>query len=260
MANKNYRFETLQLHVGQEQADPATDSRAVPIYQTTSVRLPQLRPRRRPLRPRRRRATSTAASTNSTQGVLEGRIAALEGGAAGLGRRRPAAAAVHLRAAGNLAQAGRPHRRSQEPSTAAPYNLLRPHPAAQIGVTATFVAAQRPCRSSRAAHPGEHQGSSTFETLGNPNADLPDIDAVAADRPHATACRSIVDNTFATPVPGPPARARRRRRGALRHQVHRRPRHHPRRRHRGRRHLQLGRSAGQVPGYRLTRTRCPTTA
>ena len=226
MANKNYRFETLQLHVGQEQADPATDSRAVPIYQTTSYvfhNFDHAEARFGLADP----GNIYGRLTNSTQGVFEDRIAALEGGTAGLAVASGAAAVEY--AVRNITQSG-DHIVAAKNVYGGTFNLLR-HTLPRDGITTTFVSAENPQEFEDAIQ--ENTKLVYFETFGNPNADLPDFEAITA--------------IARLPVPVPPAGARRRRRCGIRHQVHRRPRHHPRRRDRGRRQVQLGRSAGQVP-------------
>ena len=191
MANRNYRFETLQLHVGQEQPDPATDSRAVPIYQTTSYVFTN--------------SAHAAARfgladpgniygrlTNSTQGVLEERVAALEGGAAALAVASGAAAISYTIQA--LAQAGE-HIVAQKTIYGGSFNLLA-HTLPLQGIDTTFVDVH-----DLAAVEGAIQDNTKaifIETLGNPNSDIPDIDALA-DLAHSHGLPLVIDNTFGTP-------------------------------------------------------------
>ena len=191
MANRNYHFETLQLHVGQEQPDPATDSRAVPIYQTTSYVF--------------KNSAHAAARfgladpgniygrlTNSTQGVLEERVAALEGGAAALAVASGAAAISYTIQA--LAQAGE-HIVAQKTIYGGSFNLLA-HTLPLQGVETTFVDVH-----DLAAVEGAIQDNTKaifIETLGNPNSDIPDIDALA-DLAHSHGLPLVIDNTFGTP-------------------------------------------------------------
>ncbi|MCI5498922.1 MAG: O-acetylhomoserine aminocarboxypropyltransferase/cysteine synthase [Clostridiales bacterium] len=187
----NYHFETLQLHVGQEQPDPATDARAVPIYQTTSYVF--------------RNAAHAAARfgladpgniygrlTNSTQGVFEDRIAALEGGVAGLAVASGAAAISYTIQA--LAQAG-DHVVAQKTIYGGTYNLLA-HTLPLYGVSTTFVDAHDLEKLEGAIQ--ENTKAVFIETLGNPNADIPDIDAIAAIA-HQHGLPLVIDNTFGTP-------------------------------------------------------------
>ena len=191
MANRNYHFETLQLHVGQEQPDPATDSRAVPIYQTTSYVF--------------KNSAHAAARfgladpgniygrlTNSTQGVLEERVAALEGGAAALAVASGAAAISYTIQA--LAQAGE-HIVAQKTIYGGSFNLLA-HTLPLQGIDTTFVDVH-----DLAAVEGAIQDNTKaifIETLGNPNSDIPDIDALA-DLAHSHGLPLVIDNTFGTP-------------------------------------------------------------
>ncbi len=167
MANKNYRFETLQLHVGQEQADPATDARAVPIYQTTSYVF------HNSAHAAARFGLADAGNiygrlTNSTQDVFEKRIAALEGGVAALAVASGAAAINYT--IRNIAQSG-DHIVSAKTMYGGTYNLLR-HTLRADGITTTFVDARRePAGRVRGRHPAEHQGR-LLRDLGNPNATL----------------------------------------------------------------------------------------
>ncbi len=187
----NYKFETLQLHVGQEEPDPATGARAVPIYQTTSYVF---------------RDSAHAAArfgladpgniygrlTNSTQDVFERRIAALEGGAAALATASGAAAITYTIQA--LAQQGG-HIVAQKTIYGGSYNLLA-HTLPQFGVTATFVDAHNLEELEAAIQPNTR--AVYLETLGNPNSDIPDMDAIAAVA-HRRGLPLVVDNTFATP-------------------------------------------------------------
>ena len=187
----NYRFETLQLHVGQEQADPATDSRAVPIYQTTAYvfhnsqhaadRFGLADP-----------GNIYGRLTNSTQGVLEERVAALEGGSAALAVASGAAAIAYTVQA--LAANGG-HIVAQKTIYGGTFNLLE-HTLPQYGIKTSFVDAH---------DLGELEGAIKddtravfLETLGNPNSDIPDIDAVA-EIAHRHGLPLVIDNTFGTP-------------------------------------------------------------
>ena len=169
---KTFHFETLQLHVGQEAADPATDSRAVPIYQTTSYVF------RNSQHAADRFGLADAGNiygrlTNSTQGVFEDRIAALEGGVAGLAVASGAAAITYAIQA--LAKAG-DHVVAQKTIYGGSYNLLE-HTLPQHGITATFVDAHNLDEVEAAI-----QNNTTLiylETLGNPNSDIPNIDAIS---------------------------------------------------------------------------------
>ena len=187
----NYKFETLQLHVGQEQADPATDSRAVPIYQTTSYVF------RNSQHAADRFGLADAGNiygrlTNSTQDVFEKRIAALEGGTAALAVASGAAAIAYTIEA--LAQAG-DHIVAQKTIYGGSYNLLE-HTLTQFGVQTTFVNVHDLAEVEAAIQPNTK--AVYLETLGNPNSDIPDIDAVAAiARKHGLPL--VIDNTFGTP-------------------------------------------------------------
>ena len=186
-----YRFETLQLHAGQEQPDPATGARAVPIYQTTSYVF---------------RDSAHAAArfgledsgniygrlTNSTQEVLETRIAALEGGAAALAVASGAAAISYTIQA--LAQAG-DHIVAQKTIYGGTYNLLA-HTLPQFGVETTFVDAHDLKAVAAAIRPNTK--AVYLETLGNPNSDIADIDAIA-EIAHTHGLPLVIDNTFGTP-------------------------------------------------------------
>lgn len=191
MANRNYKFETLQLHVGQEQPDPATGARAVPIYQTTSYVF--------------RNSAHAAARfgladpgniygrlTNSTQDVFEQRIAALEGGVAALAVASGAAAIAYTIQA--LAQAGE-HIVAQKTIYGGSYNLLA-HTLPQYGIQTTFVDAHNLADVEAAIQ--DNTKAVYLETLGNPNSDIPDIDAIA-DIAHKHGLPLVIDNTFGTP-------------------------------------------------------------
>ena len=191
MSEKNYRFETLQLHVGQEEADPATDARAVPIYATTSYVFhnSQHAADRFGLRDA---GNIYGRLTNSTQDVLEKRIAALEGGVAGLAVASGAAAITYTIQA--LAQAG-DHIVSQKTIYGGSYNLLA-HTLPQFGIKTTFVDAHNLEELEGAIQ--ENTKAVYLETLGNPNSDIPDIDAIA-EIAHKHGLPVVVDNTFGTP-------------------------------------------------------------
>ena len=186
-----YRFETLQLHVGQEHPDPATDSRAVPIYQTTSYVF------RNSQHAADRFGLADAGNiygrlTNSTQDVFEKRIAALEGGSAALALASGAAAIGYTIEA--LAANGG-HIVAQKTIYGGSYNLLA-HTLTQYGITTTFVDAHN-LEEVKAAIQDDTRAV-YLETLGNPNADIPDIDAIA-ELAHAAGLPVVVDNTFGTP-------------------------------------------------------------
>ena len=187
----NYKFETLQLHVGQEQPDPATDARAVPIYATTSYVFhnAQHAADRFGLRDA---GNIYGRLTNSTQDVFEKRIAALEGGVAALAVASGAAAITYTIQA--LAQQG-DHIVSQKTVYGGTYNLLA-HTLAQFGVSTTFVDAHDLAEVENAIRPNTK--AIYLETLGNPNSDIPDIDAIAAIA-HKHGLPVVVDNTFGTP-------------------------------------------------------------
>ena len=186
-----YRFETLQLHAGQERPDPATGARAVPIYQTTSYVFD---------------SSADAAArfdlsreghiygrlSNPTQAVLETRIAALEGGSAALATASGAAAVTYAIQA--LAQAG-DHIVAQKTIYGGTYNLLA-HTLAHYGVSTTFVDAHDLAEVEGAIRP--ETKAVYLETLGNPNSDIPDIDAIAAIA-HRHGLPLVIDNTFGTP-------------------------------------------------------------
>lgn len=186
-----YKFETLQLHVGQETADPATDSRAVLIYQTTSyvfhnsehaaARFGLADP-----------GNIYGRLTNSTQDVLEKRIAALEGGVGALATSSGAAAVTYTIEA--LAQAG-DHIVSQKTIYGGSYNLLE-HTLAQFGIETTFVDVHSLSEVEGAIR--ENTKAIYIETLGNPNSDIPDIDAIS-EIAHKHGIPVVIDNTFGTP-------------------------------------------------------------
>lgn len=187
----SYKFETLQLHVGQEQADPATDSRAVPIYQTTSYVFhnSQHAADRFDLRDA---GNIYGRLTNSTQDVLEKRIAALEGGVAALSVASGAAAISYTIEA--LAANGG-HIVAQKTIYGGSANLLE-HTLPGLGITTTFVDAHDLSAVEGAIQ--ENTRAIYIETLGNPNSDIPDIDAIAAIA-HKHNLPLVVDNTFGTP-------------------------------------------------------------
>ena len=189
--SKNYRFETLQLHVGQEQADPATDARAVPIYQTTSYVFhnSQHAADRFGLRDA---GNIYGRLTNSTQGVFEERVAALEGGVAGLALASGAAAVTY--ALQNIAQAG-DHIVAADNLYGGSYNLIV-HTLATQGISSTIVKANDLEALEAAIRPNTKVIYA--ETFGNPNGDVLDIDGVA-EVAHRHGIVFIVDNTFGTP-------------------------------------------------------------
>ena len=187
----NYRFETLQLHVGQEQPDPATDSRAVPIYQTTSYVF------KNSAHAAARFGLADAGNiygrlTNSTQDVFEKRIAALEGGVAALATASGAAAITYTIEA--LAADGG-HIVAQKTIYGGSYNLLE-HTLSHFGVSTTFVDAHNLEAVEGAIQ--EITRAIYLETLGNPNSDIPDIDAIA-EIAHKHGLPLVIDNTFGTP-------------------------------------------------------------
>ena len=191
MIMSNYKFETLQLHVGQEQPDPATDARAVPIYQTTSYVF------RNSAHAAARFGLADAGNiygrlTNSTQDVLEKRIAALEGGVAALATASGAAAITYAIQA--LAGAGE-HIVAQKTIYGGTYNLLA-HTLPQYGISTTFVDAHDLAEVENAIQ--DNTKAIYLETLGNPNSDIPDIDAIAAIA-HKHSLPLVIDNTFGTP-------------------------------------------------------------
>lgn len=188
---KNYKFETLQLHVGQEHPDPASDARAVPIYATTSYvfhnaqhaadRFGLADP-----------GNIYGRLTNSTQGVFEDRIAALEGGTAGLAVASGAAAITYTLQA--LATQGE-HIVAQKTIYGGTSNLLA-NTLPLYGISATFVDAHNLAEVENAIRPNTK--AIYIETLGNPNSDIPDIDAIA-DIAHKHGLPLVIDNTFGTP-------------------------------------------------------------
>ena len=186
-----FGFDTLQLHVGQESADPASDARAVPIYQTTSYVF------RNSQHAADRFGLADAGNiygrlTNSTQGVFEDRIAALEGGVAGLAVASGAAAITYTLQA--LAQAG-DHVVAQKTIYGGSYNLLE-HTLSQFGVETTFVDAHNLAEVESAIK--DNTTVIYLETLGNPNSDIPNVDAISEiAKKHGLPV--VVDNTFGTP-------------------------------------------------------------
>ena len=187
----NYKFETLQLHVGQEQADPATDARAVPIYQTTSYVFHNSQ------HAADRFGLADAGNiygrlTNSTQEVLEKRLAALEGGSAALAVASGAAAITYTIEA--LAANGG-HIVAQKTIYGGSFNLLS-HTLPQYGISTTFVDAHNLKEVESAIQ--DNTRAIYLETLGNPNSDIPDIDAIA-EIAHRHGLPLVIDNTFGTP-------------------------------------------------------------
>ena len=191
MSTKNYKFETLQLHVGQEQADPATDARAVPIYQTTSYvfRNSQHAADRFGLRDA---GNIYGRLTNSTQGVFEDRVAALEGGVAGLAVASGAAAITY--ALQNIVQAG-DHIVAADNLYGGSYNLIT-HTLATQGISNTILNVNDLDALEAAIKPNTKVVYA--ETFGNPNSDVLDLEGVAAVA-HKHGIPFIVDNTFGTP-------------------------------------------------------------
>ena len=191
MSTKKLHFETLQLHVGQEQADPASDARAVPIYQTSSyvfhnsahaaARFGLADP-----------GNIYSRLTNSTQDVLERRIAALEGGVGALAVASGAAAVTYSIL--NIARAG-DHIVSAKTIYGGTYDLLQ-HTLVPYGITTTFIDPADTGNFERAIRP--ETKAIFIETFGNPNGNIIDVDAVAAIA-HAHKIPLIIDNTFATP-------------------------------------------------------------
>ena len=187
----NYKFETLQLHVGQETPDPASDARAVPIYATTSYVF------RNSQHAADRFGLADAGNiygrlTNSTQGVFEDRIAALEGGVAGLAVASGAAAITYAIQA--LAKAVE-HIVAQKTIYGGTSNLLE-HTLPLYGIQSTFVDAHDLAQVENAIQPNTK--AVYIETLGNPNCDIPDIDAIA-EIAHRHGLPLVIDNTFGTP-------------------------------------------------------------
>ena len=191
MSTKNYKFETLQLHVGQEQADPATDARAVPIYQTTSYvfRNSQHAADRFGLRDA---GNIYGRLTNSTQGVFEDRVAALEGGVAGLAVASGAAAITY--ALQNIVQAG-DHIVAADNLYGGSYNLIT-HTLSTQGISNTILNVNDLEALEAAIQPNTKVVYA--ETFGNPNSDVLDLEGVAAVA-HKHGIPFIVDNTFGTP-------------------------------------------------------------
>lgn len=188
---EGYRFETLQLHVGQEEPDPATDSRAVPIYQTTSYVFQNCE------HAAARFDLSDSGNiygrlTNSTQDVLEKRIAALEGGTAALALASGAAAITYTIQA--LARDGG-HIVAQKTIYGGSYNLLE-HTLPHYGITTTFVDVHNLEEIEGAIQ--ENTRAVYLETLGNPNSDIPDVEAIA-QLAHRHGLPLVIDNTFGTP-------------------------------------------------------------
>lgn len=189
--NNNYKFETLQLHVGQEQPDPASDARAVPIYATTSYvfhnsqhaadRFGLADP-----------GNIYGRLTNSTQGVFEDRIAALEGGVAGLAVASGTAAITYT--IQTLAQKGE-HIVAQKTIYGGSVNLLE-HTLPLYGIESTLVDVHKPDEVEGAIQ--ENTKALYIETLGNPNSDIPDIEALA-EIAHKHGLPLVIDNTFGTP-------------------------------------------------------------
>ena len=191
MSTKNYKFETLQLHVGQEQADPATDARAVPIYQTTSYVFhnSQHAADRFGLRDA---GNIYGRLTNSTQGVFEDRVAALEGGVAGLAVASGAAAITY--ALQNIVQNG-DHIVAADNLYGGSYNLIT-HTLATQGISNTIINVNDLDALDAAIQPNTKVVYA--ETFGNPNSDVLDLEGVAAVA-HKHGIPFIVDNTFGTP-------------------------------------------------------------
>ena len=187
----NYKFETLLLHVGQETPDPATDARAVPIYQTTSYVF------HNSAHAAARFSLEDSGNiygrlTNSTQDVLEQRVAALEGGVAALALASGAAAITYtLEALGQRSG----HFVAQKTIYGGSYNLLA-HTLPNFGITASFVNIHDLAEVEAAIQ--ENTRAIYIETLGNPNSDIPDIDALA-ELAHKHGLPLVVDNTFGTP-------------------------------------------------------------
>ena len=187
----NYKFETLQLHVGQENPDPASDARAVPIYATTSYVF------KNSAHAAARFGLADAGNiygrlTNSTQDVLEQRVAALEGGVAALALASGAAAITYTLEA--LGQNGG-HFVAQKTIYGGSYNLLA-HTLPNFGITASFVNIHNLAEVEAAIQ--DNTRAIYIETLGNPNSDIPDIDALA-ELAHKHGLPLVVDNTFGTP-------------------------------------------------------------
>lgn len=190
-AERNFKFETLQLHVGQERPDPVTDARAVPIYQTSSFVF------RNSQHAADRFALKDAGNiygrlTNPTEDVFERRIAALEGGVAALATASGAAAVTYT--IQNLALSG-DHIVAAKNIYGGTYNLLA-HTLVDYGVTTTFVDPTDPADFEAAIQ--DNTKALYIETLGNPNSEVVDIEAVAAIA-HAHKIPLVIDNTFGTP-------------------------------------------------------------
>ena len=182
----NYKFETLQLHVGQEQPDPASDARAVPIYATTSYVF------HNSAHAEARFGLIYGRLTNSTQGVFEDRIAALEGGVAGLAVASGAAAITYVIEA--LAVKGE-HIVAQKTIYGGSENLLA-HTLPLYGIETTFVNIHDLDEVKAAIRPNTK--ALYIETLGNPSSDIPDIEALAKIA-HEAGIPLVIDNTFGTP-------------------------------------------------------------
>ena len=193
MSDHEFKFETKQLHVGQESADPATDARAVPIYQTTSYvfHSAQHAADRFNLRDA---GNIYGRLTNSTQGVLEDRVAALEGGVAGLALAAGAAAVTYSVLA--LANAG-DNIVAQRTIYGGSYNLLD-NTLPNYGISTTFVDIHNLDEVKNAIN--DKTKALFIETLGNPHSDIPDIDALA-EIAHSHKIPLVIDNTFGTPYP-----------------------------------------------------------
>lgn len=191
MGQNKLHFETLQLHIGQEQPDPATDSRAVPIYQTTSYvfRNSQHAADRFGLRDA---GNIYGRLTNSTQGVFEQRVAALEGGVAGLAVASGAAAITY--ALQNILQAG-DHVVAADNLYGGSYNLIT-HTLSTQGITNTIIDVNNLQLLEESIQPNTK--AVYVETLGNPNSDVTNLDAVS-EIAHKHGIPLIVDNTFGTP-------------------------------------------------------------
>ena len=191
MASKNYRFETIQVHAGQEKPDPATDARAVPIYQTTSYVFPSSKSAAD-----RFALTETgniySRIMNPTWNVFEQRVAALEKGAAALALSSGAAACTY--AIQNIARTG-DHIVSDNQIYGGTYNLFA-NTFSDMGIETSFIDGSVPANFEKAIKPNTK--AIFFETLGNPNSSVVDIEAVAAIA-HRHGIPVIVDNTFATP-------------------------------------------------------------
>ena len=192
MSEKKLHFETLQLHVGQEQADPATDARAVPIYQTTSYVFhnSQHAADRFGLRDA---GNIYGRLTNSTQGVLESRVAALEGGVGGLAVASGAAAVTY--AITNIAYAG-DHVVATKTIYGGTYNLLK-HTLSRYGIESTFVDPDNYEELENAIKPNTKLVY--IETLGNPNSNISDIERTA-EIAHRHGIPLVIDNTFGSQV------------------------------------------------------------